>query len=66
MTVSEFYDIVALNEHHHIIVKDTKGDCIIADFNDPLDYARIELKIGEKRIYHMATDWEKRTYILWV
>lgn len=65
MTVSEFYDIISLNEHNHLIIKNTKEE-VIADIKKVTDFMKIENTIGQKQLYHLATHWEEKTYILWI
>lgn len=64
ITVSQFYEMVMLNEWHILEIKshdtDAKIDGIIrVEHLENSPYKDYEIK-------HFATDWNKRVYILWV
>lgn len=63
-TVKEFFEKVFLNEYHNIRVKSSDTDKVICEANSLEDI--IFFGVEDKTINDFATDWEKRTYILWV
>lgn len=64
MTVSQFYDMVMLNQYHNIYVKSQETDEIVDRIISVSDIENSPYKDHE--IKHFATDWETRFYILWV
>ena len=63
-TVGKFFEKALLNGFNSIKIKSADKDSVICEFSNMKDMERYGIK--DKEIKDFGTDWENKTYILWI